>query len=273
MLPLKYLLAQRSLLSGGLVNTCYSLQLVDERCYLREGSPHAHQLGIHRYRELNILQHAVVAGWAPEILHIEPETGLLVTRWVDDEPLPLCSWQTETGLQRLGHLMASIHGSALDGTHQAMHLDMANQIRFYLARICVRSSEQSMFANKSLQMLSQLAPVDHVLCHNDINPGNLLGSKPWVVDWEYAAFGDPAFDLAVLGRNFELSTPQLTKMLCHYHDRGGYCSIERVMAMLPVVDVINLLWLAVYKACSKQPLLDSMYQSLLERMMAEKGGW
>ena len=273
MLPLKYLLAQRSLLSGGLVNTCYSLQLVDERCYLREGSPHAHQLGINRYRELNILQHAVVAGWAPEILHIEPETGLLVTRWVDDEPLPLCSWQTETGLQQLGHLMASIHGAALDGTHQAMHLDMANQIRFYLARICVRSSEQTMFANKSLKMLSQLDLVDRVLCHNDINPGNLLGSKPWVVDWEYAAFGDPAFDLAVLGRNFELSTPQLTKMLCHYHDRGGYCSIDRVMAMLPVVDVINLLWLAVYKACSKQPLLDSMYQSLLERMMAEKGGW
>lgn len=273
MLPLKYRFAPRSQLPAGLVNQSYSLQLTDERCYLREGSVHAHLLGIDRYRELHILRQAVVAGWAPEVLYADPETGILVTPWLEQGSEPLSHWQAEAGLEVLAGLMAGIHALDMPNQGSNMNLDLESQVRFYLARICDRKAEQTMFANKALTLLPHITASCKVLCHNDVNPGNLLGQKPWLVDWEYAAFGDPAFDLAVLGRNFELSPPQLARILWHYQNRGGNCSMERVTAMLPVVDVINLLWLAVYRQCDKRLLLDAMYQSLLERMMTERGGW
>ncbi len=38
------------------------------------------------------------------------------------------------------------------------------------------------------------------LCHGDLNRGNLLrhGGQTWVLDWELATLGDPAWDIAVL---------------------------------------------------------------------------
>src|SRR5439155_24669024 len=35
-------------------------------------------------------------------------------------------------------------------------------------------------------------------CHDDLLPANFIhdGDRPWIVDWEYAGMGDPAFDLA-----------------------------------------------------------------------------
>ena len=37
-----------------------------------------------------------------------------------------------------------------------------------------------------------------VPCHDDVHAGNILwqGSRPWLIDWEYAGMNDPAFDLA-----------------------------------------------------------------------------
>jgi thiamine kinase len=49
------------------------------------------------------------------------------------------------------------------------------------------------------------APV--VLCHHDPGPANLVGRPPRLLDWEYAAAGNPLFDLAVLGRGLRLARP------------------------------------------------------------------
>ncbi len=40
-------------------------------------------------------------------------------------------------------------------------------------------------------------------CHNDLLAANFIrgGDRLWIVDWEYAGMGDPAFDLA----NFAVS--------------------------------------------------------------------
>jgi Predicted choline kinase involved in LPS biosynthesis len=273
MLPLKYQLAKKSPIAGGLVNHCFQLQLADERCFLREGVPHAHSLGIDRYRELYLLRHSLASELSPELLYADPETGLLVTRWVDATTESVAYWQSEGGLKALALLLARIHNSSLRRSYSAITLDLGDQLRFYLARISVRRKEQTLFANKALARLATLSSSHLVLCHNDLSPGNILCGGRWVVDWEYAALGDAAFDIATACRAFDLSLQQRRCLMEHYYLHGGVCQEARVTALLPVADVMHLLWLAVYREFRNTTELDVMYQTLLERMMAEAGEW
>jgi thiamine kinase-like enzyme len=44
----------------------------------------------------------------------------------------------------------------------------------------------------------RLGPRSFTACHNDLLPANFIdaGTRVWIVDWEYAGMGDPAFDHA-----------------------------------------------------------------------------
>ena len=52
-------------------------------------------------------------------------------------------------------------------------------------------------------------------CHNDLLPANLIddGARVWLIDWEYAAMGDPWFDLGNLAENNELSESAERRLL------------------------------------------------------------
>jgi thiamine kinase-like enzyme len=66
-----------------------------------------------------------------------------------------------------------------------------------------------------------LPPFKPALCHNDLLPANILddGDRLWIIDWEYAAMGDPFFDLGNLSamNGFEIhdDTELLTAYLGH----------------------------------------------------------
>ena len=51
-----------------------------------------------------------------------------------------------------------------------------------------------------------VGPVELVFGHNDLLAANLIddGKRLWLVDWEYAGFNSPLFDLGGLASNNEL---------------------------------------------------------------------
>jgi thiamine kinase-like enzyme len=53
------------------------------------------------------------------------------------------------------------------------------------------------------QLERLVGPIDLVLGHNDLLPANFLddGSRLWLVDWDYAGFNSPLFDLGGLSSN------------------------------------------------------------------------
>ncbi|MCH7487301.1 MAG: phosphotransferase, partial [Proteobacteria bacterium] len=55
--------------------------------------------------------------------------------------------------------------------------------------------------NDELEKL--VAPVQIVFSHNDLLAANFIdaGKRLWIVDWDYAGFGSPLFDLANLASN------------------------------------------------------------------------
>ena len=55
-----------------------------------------------------------------------------------------------------------------------------------------------------------VGPVDIVFGHNDLLPQNFIddGSRLWLIDWDYAGFNSPLFDLANLASNAQLDSDQ-----------------------------------------------------------------
>ncbi len=84
----------------------------------------------------------------------------------------------------------------------------------------------------------------------DIHPGNLLttGEELRLIDWEYAADGDIALDIAALFRSNGWSAEQQQRFLQHYAHQG-YRDVARLQAQvrrwLPWVDYLMLLWFEV----------------------------
>ncbi len=85
-------------------------------------------------------------------------------------------------------------------------------------------------------------PKQMVLCHNDLNPKNILFGKNDVklIDWEFAANNDLYFDLAALSVEFNLSVIDEAYMLAFYFQREGW-EKEKVEA-----------YKVIYKALCKQ---------------------
>ena len=51
-----------------------------------------------------------------------------------------------------------------------------------------------------------VGPVDLVFGHNDLLPANFLldNNRMWLIDWDYAGFNSPLFDLGGLAANLSL---------------------------------------------------------------------
>ncbi|HHQ4639644.1 TPA: phosphotransferase family protein, partial [Aeromonas hydrophila] len=112
--------------------------------------------------------------------------------------------------------------------------------------------------------LASREPADCWLpCHHDLNPANLLGSRPWVIDWEYGAAGHPGFEVASIQRTHGWQDAQREALEQTYCERAGGPVGPRGFqsrAFLPWVDYIGLLWALLM--AEQQPGPD--YQALID---------
>ncbi|VEA64998.1 Thiamine kinase [Serratia plymuthica] len=97
---------------------------------------------------------------------------------------------------------------------------------------------------------SQPSPLKIAPLHMDIHPGNLIaqGEGVRLIDWEYAADGDIALEIAALFRGNAWSVANQLVFLQHYVHEGYHdlplLSIQ-VQRWLPWVDYLMLLWFEV----------------------------
>ena len=75
--------------------------------------------------------------------------------------------------------------------------------------------------SKSELLEKNSAPYEIVFCHNDLLPANFLddGSRLWVIDWEYAGYNTPLFDLGGLSSNNNFSLEEEIYLLENYFEK------------------------------------------------------
>lgn len=251
-------------LGDGLCNRSYRLQLAGRDYFLRLAGPESGWLGIDRRQELAALQLAATAGLAPRLIHAEPERGLLIQAWIPQPVWTPARARSPDGLRRLARLAARLHRLPLPPAR----LDLAARLAAYLAAIERVDPRLPPLYRQIQARLADLPPQAPVFCHNDLHAGNLLGRRPWVVDWEYAAGGEAAFELAGIWRHGGLDERRARQLLAGYRAAGGDCPFERVRQMLPVVDLMTLLWAQVLAERSGRPAIQALASRKLAQLCA-----
>ena len=85
--------------------------------------------------------------------------------------------------------------------------------------------------------------IEYVLCHNDLNPQNLLWYKKELkfIDWEYAGVNDRYFDLACVCVEFKLNDGMQDLFLNTYFENEAYM-LEKLEAYKVIYRVLCEEW-------------------------------
>lgn len=176
-----------------------------------------------RSAELAASKAAYKAGISPAVRHHEP--GILVLDYIDSKTL---SANDMNGTEILGKIVSLIK---VCHTQIPLHLRGPAQIFwvFHVLRDYTRSLKEAESPYKTklpeyLRLTSELetlsGPYDLVFGHNDLLPANFLddGQRIWLIDWDFAGFNTPLFDLGGLASNSHLSIEQQEFVLEQYFD-------------------------------------------------------
>jgi thiamine kinase-like enzyme len=122
-------------------------------------------------------------------------------------------------------------------------------IRDYAGRLAADGSTHAALLPDLLDAAARLeaavGPVEIVFGHNDLLPANLIddGARLWLIDWDYAGFNSPLFDLGGLASNNGLSEAQEGAMLAAYFDHAPDAALwRRYRAMKAAAALRETLW-------------------------------
>ena len=239
-------------LGGGITNINFTVEDAGERYVVRIGEDiPAH--GVYRVNELAAARAAHAAGISPEIVHAEP--GALVMRWVDGRTLEPAEVRD---LARIGRVIDTV---------RRCHRDIPSHFRgatpifwvFQVVRDYARTLREdgSRMAGRLDDLLGRAArlesvvgPVEIVFGHNDLLAANFIddGDRIWLIDWEYAGFNSPLFDLGGLASNNEMDADQERRMMESYF---GWASGEALLASYAAMKCASLLREAMWSMVSE----------------------
>jgi thiamine kinase-like enzyme len=196
---------------------------------------------INRVAERQVHAAAAAAGFAPALVHAEPERGLLVTQYLAGRALSRADLRTAGGLAALGARLGQLH--ALPPPRGVRRLDVHDVLAHYLE---LRDLPPGPVPREDIasQLRGSLASYRQsavALCHNDLHWRNVIAAEQlWFVDWEYGGVGDPLFELAAVVGYHDLDAGQRAVLLAAH---GGAFRPPQVEQMCRVFDCLHALWL------------------------------
>lgn len=205
-------------LMGGMTNRNYLVAAHNaERFVVRVG----HDLpehGVLRFNELAAARAAFAAGVSPEVVFAGQ--GMLVSRYIAGRTLAPADVQDEQQLLRIAALLRRCHQEVPRHFRgPALIFWVFQVIRNYLGLLQEPHNNPLGWNLTRLGLIAEglersVGAVTIVFGHNDLLAANLIddGTRLWLIDWDYAGFNSPLFDLANLASNNAL-TPELESVL------------------------------------------------------------
>jgi len=200
-------------LMDGPTNASYLVERAGERFVLRVDKPETRQLGLDRDNERVVCEAIGRAGLAPPYLHFDSSAGVCLRPYIAGRSLVRDDLAVPRTLERLAAVLRRLHRLPPVGAR----FDPAGAARRYSAQLA--TPQATALARRSAGLLVEIDRygATPALCHNDLVAENMLETAAGdllLIDWEYAAIGDPYFDLAVVVRHHGLD-PSLTR---HFFD-------------------------------------------------------
>ncbi|GHC60996.1 choline kinase family protein [Neogemmobacter tilapiae] len=232
-------------LNGGITNVNFVAEDDSGRYVVRIGDDiPVHQ--ILRFNELAASQAAHAAGVSPAVRHAEQ--GALVLDFIDGRTY--APGDVQTDLDSCINLIARAHRDIpkyLRGP--VLSFWVFHVIRDYANRLIAEESPHAPalapLLTKAEALEQAVGPIDIVFGHNDLLPANFMrdANRLWLIDWDYAGFNSPLFDLGGLAANNALAADQETHLLTAYFDRQPDLSLlHRYTAMKAASALRETLW-------------------------------
>jgi len=209
-------------LSGGMTNLNFKVIDGSQQYVVRFGEDDPIHL-ISRSNEIASSRAAFDIGVSPELVH--HEAGILVVRFIDGKVFDEADVRIDQNLERIVELLIRFH-------HELPKRFNAVAVMFWVFQVLrhynnlllqgesAHAARLPELANIGAELETAVGPVEIVFGHNDLLPANFIddGNKIWLIDFDYAGFNSPLFDLSNLASNNELSEAQERAMLEQYFD-------------------------------------------------------
>lgn len=228
-------------LTGGPTSDSYLVECAAERFVLRIDNDIAVGLGLDRVGEARVLDHVSQKALGPFPVVADPDRGILVTQYVEGHPWSENDLRDSRRILQLAGLLKRLHGLEPIGEPFALH----DKIERY-ARI-VGTVEGRSIARAADQLLVGLEDPSSAksLCHNDLTCLNMIdGDQLMLIDWEYAAVGDPMFDLALIAEHHHFESNAAGTLLRAYYGNVRGADVDRFNRYRKLYDCVQWLWTA-----------------------------
>ncbi len=234
-------------LTGGLTNQSFLITAGKNLLVLRKSSAISEALDLNRGGEAAALYHADKAGLCAPAVYCDPRHQYLVTRYIKGEPW---SKDKDGALKQLAQLVRSIHAlPAIDA-----RLDIDDKVASYWRSIDERADFYKKLRTLEHEVQQHIAIAKSLnngvyLCHNDLLATNLIAADNgnlYAIDWEYAAMGDPFYELAVIVEEYGLEKQEQQSLLSEYLNRPiSETDWQRLDHWRVIYRYLSLLWYAV----------------------------
>jgi thiamine kinase-like enzyme len=218
-------------LTGGITNKNFVVEDRGQRFVVRVGDDiPVHQ--VMRFNELAASNAAAAAGLSPEVVHHEPSA--LVFRFIEGRTLTAEDVRPRAMLARILPLIRRCHRELPKHLRGPVLIFWVFHIlRDYAGTLRDANSPSLSQVARLLAAAAELeamvGPIDVVFGHNDLLAGNFIddGKRLWLIDWDYAGFNSPLFDLGNLSSNNEVATADERWLLESYFERPLSAELER----------------------------------------------
>ncbi len=230
-------------LGGGITNTNFTVVDRGERFVVRIGDDIPVH-GVMRFNELAAARAAADIGLSPEVVHHEP--GALVMRFVEGRTLTPDDVRAPGMLARILPLLKRCHDEMPNHFQGPALVFWVFQVIRDYARTLRRDGSRMVEALPRLESVAAdleaaVGPVTIRFGHNDLLAANFIddGGRLWLIDWDYAGFNSPLFDLANLAANNEFALEQAAALLDAYFEQPADTTTRRGFAAMKCASLLR----------------------------------
>ena len=205
---------------------------------------------INRANEAVAASEAAKAGVSPEVLHVDPKTGVMASRFVAGaETMSPEKFKLRAGSPaRAGEAFRKLHTS---GAVFPFRFELFAMIDDYLKVLSTKDValppgyHDVVRESDTVRAALAAHPLPIAACHCDPLCENFLdtGERMWIVDWEYSGMNDPLWDLGDLSVEGRFDAAQEEEMMRAYF--GGEAKPAergRIVIYKAMCDLLWTLW-------------------------------
>jgi thiamine kinase-like enzyme len=230
-------------LAGGITNQNFTVEDRGRRYVVRVGNDILVH-GVVRANELAASRAAHLAGLSPRVVHAEP--GILVLDFIEGRTFTPEDVRNPANLERLIDMVRRCHRDIPQHLRgPAAMFWVFHVVRDYAHTLREGNSWHAPLLPDLLAHAARLegavGRIEVVFGHNDLLAANFIddGHWLWLVDWEYAGFNSPLFDLGGLASNSELSAEQAELVLSLYFDKPVDDQLRRRAAAMTAASLLR----------------------------------